>query len=44
MHARFLHQLGALAVPVAHLRGPLDARLADASATIDALLAKPFDP
>ncbi|HEY0037043.1 MAG TPA: AAA family ATPase [Longimicrobium sp.] len=43
MHARFLGQLDALAVPVVHLRGPLDARLADASAAIDALLATPFD-
>lgn len=37
-------QLDPLAVPVVHLRGPLDVRLADASAAIDALLAKLFDP
>jgi nicotinamide riboside kinase len=44
MHARFLHQLDALAVPIVHLRGPLDARLAEACAAIDALLARPLDP
>jgi NadR type nicotinamide-nucleotide adenylyltransferase len=43
MHARFEEQLAALPTPVVRLRGPLDQRLADASAAIDALLAKPFD-
>ncbi len=43
MHARFEEQLAALPVPVVRLRGPLESRLADATAAIDALLAQPFD-
>lgn len=43
MHARFVDQLAALATPVVRLRGPHAARLADASAAVDALLARPFD-
>lgn len=43
MHARFEEQLAALPVPVVRLRGPLESRLADATAAIDALLARPFD-
>jgi HTH-type transcriptional regulator, transcriptional repressor of NAD biosynthesis genes len=43
MHARFAEQLAALPTPVVRLRGSLEARMADATAAIDALLAKPFD-
>jgi HTH-type transcriptional repressor of NAD biosynthesis genes len=43
MHARFVEQLAALPTPVVRLRGPLESRLADATAAIDALLAEPFD-
>lgn len=43
MHARFLEQLSALPTPFVRLRGSLDARMADATAAIDALLAQPFD-
>ncbi|HEX2080071.1 MAG TPA: AAA family ATPase [Longimicrobium sp.] len=43
MHARLVEQLAALSTPVVRLRGPLDRRLADATAAIDALLAEPFD-
>jgi HTH-type transcriptional regulator, transcriptional repressor of NAD biosynthesis genes len=43
MHARFVEQLAAGPTPVVRLRGPFDRRIADASAAIDALLAKPFD-
>lgn len=43
MHARFEEQLAALPTPVVHLRGSLDARMADATAAIDTLLAQPFD-
>ena len=43
MHARFAEQLDASATPVVRLRGPLEDRIAQASAAIDALLAKPFD-
>jgi NadR type nicotinamide-nucleotide adenylyltransferase len=43
MHARFVEQLAALPVPAVRLRGPLEARLAAATAAIDDLLARPFD-
>ena len=43
MHARFVEQLTTLSTPVVRLRGPLDQRIADASAAIDALLAQPLD-
>ena len=43
MHARFEEQLAALPAPMVRLRGPLDARMRDAVAAIDALLAQPFD-
>ncbi|HEX8671194.1 MAG TPA: AAA family ATPase [Longimicrobium sp.] len=43
MHMRFVEQLAALPTPVVQLRGPLESRLAAASAAIDALLARPFD-
>lgn len=43
MHARFVEQLAALPTPVVHLRGSLEARMADAGAAIDALLAQPFE-
>lgn len=43
MHARFLEPLAALPTPVVRLHGPWDARMANATAAIDALLAEPFD-
>ena len=43
MHAHFARQLAALPTPVVHLRGPLDARLAEATAAIRALLAQSFE-
>jgi HTH-type transcriptional regulator, transcriptional repressor of NAD biosynthesis genes len=43
MHARFAEQLAALPTPVVRLRGPIEDRLAAATAAIDALLAQPFD-
>ena len=43
MHTRFVEQLDASPTPVVRLRGPLEDRIAQASAAIDALLAKPFD-
>jgi HTH-type transcriptional repressor of NAD biosynthesis genes len=43
MHARFAEQLDASSTPVVRPRGPFDDRIAQASAAIDALLAKPFD-
>lgn len=43
MHARFVERLAALPTPMVRLHGPLDDRIAQASAAIDALLAKPFD-
>ena len=43
MHARFVAQLSALPTPVVRLRGPLEDRMRDATAAIDALLARPFD-
>lgn len=43
MHARFADQLAAGRTPVVRLRGPLEERIAAATAAIDELLAKPFD-
>ncbi|HEX2205706.1 MAG TPA: AAA family ATPase [Longimicrobium sp.] len=43
MHAAFVEQLAAQPAPVVRLRGPLERRVAEAAAAIDALLAKPFD-
>ena len=43
MHGRFAEQLATLDVPVVQLTGPPERRMTDATAAVDALLARPFD-
>lgn len=43
MHASFARQLATLPIPVVRLRGPMQERMAAATAAIDALLAKPYE-